>query len=136
MKKLILLFIIASISMLSYGQDYKKFWGGTGDTIVASVSKAKTYNARSKYGKSITVSFQLDVDSVSGTPSGTATLYESVDGHNFITTGESVTWSTGVDTSFVITDTTFRGAYAKIDIVPTATTQKSNVNGAMLTTER
>lgn len=131
MKKIILLLAVVLIaSIATQAQTYLKLSRGTAaDTLIESTTFSKSFNISAK--ETPTVSVQIAVDSVSGTPSGTATLYKSLDGINYETTGQAVTFTTGVDTIFTLTDTTFYGVYGRVDIVGTATTQKSIITETM-----
>lgn len=133
-KVLILLVTVFAFYQLSKSQEYVSFWGTSADTTLQDETISKVINVNS--AKNLQVSVQIDVDSVSGTPGGTATLYESLDGVNYITTGETETWVSGVDTSFILTDATFVGAYAKIEIVANSTTQKADYSGVLKASER
>ncbi len=109
-----------------------------GDTIKAS----GTYYAgpaNVNFSNGQVVSATIAIDSVSGTPNGTATLEQSVDGIHWNTTGSTKTWkstaanwkytnsvgSSVSDTCFILSLNPFLGAYVRIKIVATSTTQKS-----------
>ena len=130
MKKFLSILALALIAFTINAQSYQKMYQGVGaDTIIASQTLSKVINVNSNNVQ--TVSVQILIDSVSGTPSGTATLYKSLDGTNYVTTGQSATWVSGVDSLFVLTDTSFYGVYLKTSIVTTATAQKSNVTATL-----
>jgi len=126
MKKIFLVLLVIGLAFSINAQSYKVLSNGSiSDTLVTSATFSETFKV---VAKSVpTVSVQVSVDSISGTPSGTATLYQSLDNINWSTTGIAVTFTTGVDTSFYLTDTLFYGVYGKVAIVGTATAQRSQI---------
>ena len=124
MKKLLTVLLIVLGMVAMYGQENYKALSDE-ETVSASDSFRELFMVFSKDVATVTV--QVFVDSVSGTPSGTATLYSSLDNTNWISE-TSVTWTSGVDTNFVLTDTTFYGLYGKLEVVTTGTTQSSKVS--------
>jgi len=130
MKKLLFILLVGLIAFNVDAQSYKELsTGSTADTLIESTTFSKTFKIAAKETQSVCV--QVFVDSISGTPSATATLYQSLDNTNWISTGQTATFSTGVDTTFLLTDTTFYGIYGKIGIVATATAQRSQVKSIM-----
>lgn len=128
MKKIIILFSLFAFTALTFNPSNAQTFarlkqGNAADTLKASTTYNNILNVNSDQLQ--TVSVQVFVDSVSGTPNGTATLYRSVDGSHWETTGQTETWITGIDTTFILTDSSFYGAYAKVAIVTTSTAQKS-----------
>lgn len=132
MKKLLSILILSLVVAAFFGatvkaQVYVKVKQGlAADTLKASTTYNNTVNIG---GNDLqTVSAHVFINKVSGTPRGTATLYRSLDGVHWETTGLSKTWVSGAwsDTTFIITDTAFYGYYAKVAIVTTSATQKSN----------
>lgn len=135
MKKILSLFAITILTALivpkSEAQTFVRLVQGTAaDTLKKSETHyTSTVNVGS--ANTQTVSVTVAIDSVSGTPKGTATLYQSVDGTHWNTTGSSATWkSTGTtwtahDTCFILSLNPFLGSFARVGIVTTSTTQKS-----------
>lgn len=129
MKNLILA-IFLFVGLGASAQTYNKLYtGAAGDTLVQSATLYKVIPI--KDGDLQTLSVQVFSDSVSGTPGATVTLYKSLDGVNWITTGQSATYVTGVDTTFILTDTTFYGEYAKVELVGNGTTQKALITATL-----
>lgn len=130
MKKTFFILILSVLVMSVSAQSYEVLsTGAAGDSLTASSVFAETFKISAK--ETPTVSVQVSIDSVSGTPSATATLYQSLDNVNWISTGQTATFTTGVDTTFILTDTSFYGIYGKLSITGTATAQKSLVKSTM-----
>lgn len=126
MKSLILIFGLCLIGFAANAQTYTKMYTGAAkDTLVASQTIYKILNV--DYKDIQTLSVHVFVDEISGATAGTATLYKSLDGVNFITTGVAVTWTSSADTLFTLTDTAFYGTYAKFEMVATGATQKAAI---------
>lgn len=98
--------------------------GAAADTLKASDTKY-TDKVSLNFAQIQCVSATVFIDSISGTPAGTATLQQSVDGANWNTAGTAISWSTGVDTSFIVSLNPFLGAWARVKLVATSATQKS-----------
>lgn len=113
-------------------------------TAADTLKKSETHYTSSvnvNFANTQIVSATIAIDSVSGAPGGTATLYQSVDGLHWNTTGSTATWkctggayawsrhnangNTTPDTSFVLSLNPILGAYVKVGIVTNSTTQKS-----------
>lgn len=129
MKNLILIMALFVASLASAQTNAKLYKGGAADTLVQSATLYKIVDIATDDVQ--TVSVEIHIDSVSGTPGATATLYKSLDGVNFVTTGKTATWVTGVDTTFILTDTAFYGTYCKVEIVANATAQKQRVTATL-----
>lgn len=126
MKNLLVLFLGMFVAFGLSAQNYKELaTGSAADTLVASQTFSKTFKINCNDVPAVSV--HVFVDSVSGTPSATATLYQSLDNVNWESTTKTATFSTGVDTTFILTDDAFYGIYGKIEIVGNATTQKSRI---------
>lgn len=120
MRKIVIILVLVGLAVTMSAQKnllYKKL--STAETLTDAATYTATFNFSAQDVPTIAV--LCDIDSVSGTPAGTATLYQSLDGVNWTSTGQTATWSTGVDTSFAIIDTLFYGVYGKIEIVGTGT---------------
>lgn len=132
MKNLFALLMVTAVMLISLSveaQTYKRIYQGVGaDTLIESETLSKVINVNSSGVQ--TVSIQVFIEEVSGSTEGTATLLQSLDGLNYEAT-TSTTWSTGVDTIFSLTSTSFVGIYAKLEIVATGTTQKNNVTATL-----
>lgn len=104
--------------------------GSTADTLIQSATFSKTFKVISNVVP--TVSIQVFVDSISGVPGATATLYQSLDNINWETTGVTVTFLNGSDTAFYMTDTSFGGLYGKLEIVGSGVTQRSQIRATKM----
>lgn len=130
------IFLFVTVIMLAFvantadAQKYEWLWkGAVTDTIDKSETVYKVVNVN---GNDLqTVSVQISLDTLSGSPKVATTLYKSLDGLNWVISGSAVTWHGSVDTTFIITDTAFYGAYAKVTMVATSTTQKSQYSGVL-----
>lgn len=110
------------------------FAGGAGDTTHASLAISAVANLLPAERIS-TIKIQCRVDSLSGTPAGTAKLYFSNDGTNWdpaATTSVTWTFTSASDTIFNIAATSVTAAYAKLLITPTSGTQKIKIRATLL----
>lgn len=151
MKKIFSVLIITSLAVgtftanaqyISPGSTYKNIiQGGAGDTAHASVNIVGIANLLPAAYIS-TVKIQCRIDSLGGTPAGTAKLYFSNDGTNWdaaATTSVTWTFTTGMtpgtganDTIFNISATSVTAAYAKLIIATTSGTQKIKAKATLL----
>lgn len=132
MKKLLVLFMMVAVfSISSNAQTWKALsTGSTSDTLSENETFVKTFKVISVGVP--TVSIQVFIDSVSGVPGATATLYQSLDNINWETTGVVVTYLNGSDTTFYMTDTSFQGLYGKLEIVGSGTTQRQQIRSTKM----
>jgi hypothetical protein len=108
--------------------------GGAADTAHASTTISGTASLLPADYIS-TYKVQVRIDSLSGTPAGTAKLYFSNDGVNWdVAATTSATWTfiTASDTIFNISATSVTAAFAKIAITTTSGTQKIKAKAVLL----
>ena len=119
-------------SITTNAQTYKVLsTGSTSDTLIQSATFSKVFKAQSAASVQ-TLAIQVFVDSISGTPGATATLYQSLDNVNWETTGVTTTFLNGSDTTFYMLDTSFHGVYGKLEIVGNGTTQRSQIRSTKM----
>ncbi len=134
MKKLITFSLAVIVSAMLFTTQAQTFVRLKQGTAADTLKKSTTYYigpVNVNFNDVQVVSATVAIDSVSGKPSGTATLEQSVDGTHWNTTGSSATWNNsistwvGADTSFILSLNPFLGAFARIKIATTDSTQKS-----------
>lgn len=106
-------------------QTYKALIAGSAaDTAHASTTLSGFTNVNADNFQTVIV--QCRIDSLSGTPAGTAKLYSSIDGTNWDQVGSTKTWTfiSASDTVITFTATSFPGVYAKVSVITTSGTQK------------
>lgn len=131
MKTILLIASLLVFSLTSNAQTWKSLsTGSTADTLSQSETFSKTFKVVSKVVPN--VSIQVFIDSISGVPGATATLYQSLDNVNWETTGVSVTYLNGSDTTFYLTKTSFLGLYGKLEIVGSGTTQRQQIRSTKM----
>jgi len=131
MKKYIISIVILLFTFLSFGQSAtadkyvnapKHFagWGTAADTV--SNAGTVDFVVKLKTPDLLKLHLGLRSDSVSGTPSYTATLGGSMDGVNY-TTIQAITTTTGVDTFFNYTAVDATYNYYRLRLVGAAAAQ-------------
>lgn len=142
MKKLIFFLLISFAGVLlqtenANAQAFQRLiQGQAGDTLKASETHY-TDAVNIGYGNVQALAASVTIDSISGTPAGTATLQQSIDGTHWVTTGSSATWTgvaawVAVEPATAASDTTFflslnpcYGKWARVKVVTTSSTQKA-----------
>jgi hypothetical protein len=99
-------------------------WGTAGDTVTNAATV--DYVVRVKTSNLFKMSCSFKSDSVSGTPSFTATLGGSMDGVNY-TAIQAITTTTGVDTFFNYTAVDATYNYYRLRIAGAATAQNATL---------
>jgi hypothetical protein len=97
--------------------------GNAGDTLLQSATLSKVADITSK--DDVKVSVQVYIDKLTGTPRCGVTLYESIDGEYFVSTGVTANYAGTADTTFILTDTGFAGNYLKAVITTTSSAGKA-----------
>ena len=99
-------------------------WGTAGDTVTNAATV--DYVVRVKTSNLFNMAVGFKSDSVSGTPSFTATLGGSMDGVNY-TSIQAITTTTGVDTFFNYTAVNATYNYYRLRVVGAATAQNATL---------
>ncbi|MBT3209096.1 MAG: hypothetical protein HN347_12190 [Bacteroidetes bacterium] len=131
MKKLFLILTLLGVFAFANAQKTiqsgSDFWFSQSAALTTSDTESSTIYLAVE--KQVGYIVQLSVDSVSGTPSMTTTLYGSVDYVNWFTIGSAITTTTGVDTAYTFLDETGNlYPFLKLATVATATAQSSTIN--------
>ena len=136
MKKILFLFgVFAMLSMTAMAQDAHVRQGGTnflvtldaGDTILNTNTLAKVIGLKAKQSVQL-YTYQVTMDSLSGTPAHTIAFQGSIDNSNW-TAISSVSWGgTTSDTTFVVTDISTGIAWPYVRLLVTgSSTSKSQL---------